>query len=339
VSGLGHGTDEKLMDRRQFIYLSGSTVAMASLGASRRSLHACGSTSKTIQREMTAMEFRSIRKFINTNQGRIAYVERGEGPAALFLHGFPLNSFQWRGVIPQLSATRRCVAPDLLALGYSEVAASQSVGPHAQVDMLAQLLNNLSIPSADIIANDSGGAIAQLFVTRYPDRARSLLLTNCDTEPDSPPPAILPVIELARAGKFADEWLVPWLADKALARSETGLGGQCYANPAHPTDEAIETYLGPLVSSPQRKALTNAYAIALDPNPLAGIESALKHGRVPTRIVWGTADRIFSQASPDYLNRTVGNSLGARRVAGAKLFFPEEIPELIVEEANWLWSL
>jgi haloalkane dehalogenase len=312
---------------------------MASLGAIRRFLHACGSTSKTIQREMTALEFRSARKFINTDQGRIAYVDRGEGPAALFLHGFPLNSFQWRGVIPQLSATRRCVAPDLLALGYSEVAAGQSVAPHAQVDMLAQLSNKLSIPSADIVANDSGGAIAQLFVTRYPDRARSLLLTNCDTEPDSPPPAILPVIELARAGKFADEWLVPWLADKALARSEKGLGGQCYANPVHPTDEAIETYLGPLVSSPQRTALTNAYAIALDPNPLAGIESALKHGHVPTRIVWGTADRIFSQASPDYLNHTVGNSLGARRVAGAKLFFPEEIPELIVEEANWLWSL
>jgi pimeloyl-ACP methyl ester carboxylesterase len=193
---------------------------------------------------MTVLEFRSTRKFINTDQGRIAYVDRGEGPAALFLHGFPLNSFQWRGVIPQLSATRRCVAPDLLALGYSEVAAGQSVAPHAQVDMLAQLLNKLSIPSADIVANDSGGAIAQLFVTRYPDRARSLLLTNCDTEPDSPPPAILPVIELARAGKFADEWLVPWLADKALARSEKGFGGQCYANPANPTDEAIENLLG-----------------------------------------------------------------------------------------------
>jgi pimeloyl-ACP methyl ester carboxylesterase len=93
------------------------------------------------------------------------------------------------------------------------------------------------------------------------------------------------------------------------------------------------------VSSPQRKALTNAYAIALDPNPLAGIESALKHGHVPTRIVWGTADRIFSQASPDYLDHTVGNSLGVRRVAGAKLFFPEETPEVIVEEASWLWSL
>jgi pimeloyl-ACP methyl ester carboxylesterase len=287
---------------------------------------------------MTALEFRSTRRFITTDQGRIAYVERGKGQGALFLHGFPLNSFQWRGVIPRLSAGHRCVAPDLLALGYSEVADGQSVAPHAQVEMLAQFLDRLSISSVDIVANDSGGAIAQLFVTRYPGRARSLLLTNCDTEPDSPPPAVVPVVALARAGKFADEWLVPWLRDKTLARSEKGLGGQCYANPMQPTDEAIELYLGPLVSSPQRKALTNAYAMALDPNPLAGIESALKHCNVPTRIVWGTADRIFSQASPDYLDHTMGHSLGVRRVAGAKLFFPEEMPDLIAEEATRLWN-
>src|SRR5260370_38401658 len=124
--------------------------------------------------------------------------------------------------------------------------------------MLKAVLDSLSISTVDLIANNSGGAVAQLFVTHYSQRVRTLLLTNCDTEPDSPPAAVLPVIELARAGKFADEWLVPWLAGKGLARSEKGLGGQRYANPAHPTDEAIEGYLGPPVRSLQRKALHTA---------------------------------------------------------------------------------
>jgi haloalkane dehalogenase len=295
--------------------------------------------STTNPRAISAVEFRSIRKFLTTDHGRIAYIERGTGPAALFLHGFPLNGFQWRGVIPQLSKMRRCVAPDFLALGYTEVAPGQSVAPHAQLGMLVEFLDKLSIGPVDVVANDSGGAVAQLLVSRHPGRVRSLLLTNCDTEPDSPPSAVVPVIDLARAGKFADEWLVPWLADKALARSEKGLGGQCYANPAHPTDDAIETYLRPLVTSPERRALTNAYAAALAPNPLTGIATALKNCHVATRIVWGTADKIFSPASPDYLAHTVGNSLGVRRVRGAKLFFPEEMPEVIVEEAGWLWSL
>jgi len=150
---------------------------------------------------------------------------------------------------------------------------------------------------------------------------------------------VLPVIELARAGKFADQWLVPWLADKALARSEKGLGGQCYANPAYPSDEAIETYLTPLVRSPKRKALTNAYAMALAPNPLAGIEADLKHCNAPTRIVWGMADKIFSNSDADYLAHTFPNCTGIRRLSEAKLFFPEERPDVIVEEAARLWSV
>ena len=301
------------MNRREFVCLSAGAITMSALGVHDPECYASGATSAPGLHEMSVAEFHSAQKFTTTDQGRIAYIDNGNGPAALFLHGFPLNSFQWRGVIPQLSKM--------------------------QLKMLVQLLDKLSISSIDIVANDSGGAIAQLFVAHHSDRVRSLLLTNCDTEPDSPPAAVLPVIELARAGKFADEWLAPWLSDKALARSEKGLGGQCYANPAHPTDAAIETYLRPLVSSPERKALTNAYAIALTPNPLAGIESALRKSHVATRIVWGTADKIFSQASPDYLARTVGNSLGIRRVSGAKLFFPEEMPNVIVEDARWLWSL
>jgi pimeloyl-ACP methyl ester carboxylesterase len=285
-----------------------------------------------------ATGWRAARRHADTPFGRIAYVERGVGPGALFLHGFPLNGFQWRGAIDRLSAQRRCIAPDFLALGYTEVSAGQSVAFDAQAAMLESLLDTLSVDRVDVIANDSGGAIAQLFVTRHPERVRTLLLTNCDCEPDSPPPAVLPVIRMARAGTFADKWLAPWLADKTLARSDRGLGGLTYTWRTHPTDEAIECYLGPLVSSPERKALVHAYARALTPNPLAGIEPALRRCAVPTRIVWGTGDDIFSPASPGYLDRTCGNSRGVRTVADAKLFWPEEFPEIIAEEARQLWS-
>jgi pimeloyl-ACP methyl ester carboxylesterase len=288
---------------------------------------------------VTAAEFNRMRKFADTRFGRIGYIDRGEGEAALFLHGFPLSSFQWRDVIDRLHTHRRCIAPDFLALGFTEVAHGQSVAPAAQVAMLATLLNQLSVKSVDIIANDSGGAVAQLFVVRYPERVRTLLLTNCDTEPDSPPPAVMPVIELARNGRFVEEMIAPQVKDHASARVGSGLGGLCYSDPTHPTDEAIDQYLAPIASSPERKALGDAYAIALAPNPLAGIEPKLKQCKVPTRIVWGTADNIFSQESAAYLDRTLGNSKGVRRVPGAKLFFPEEHPELIAEEARKLWTI
>jgi pimeloyl-ACP methyl ester carboxylesterase len=280
-----------------------------------------------------------MRRYAGTRFGKIAYVERGTGAAALFLHGFPLNSFQWRGALERLSAHRRCIAPDFLAMGYTEVAEGQSVAPDAQVAMLMELLDTLSISTVDIVANDSGGAVAQLFVARHRHRVRTLLLTNCDTEPDSPPPALQPVIEMSRAGTFVDQWLARWLADKALARSQQGIGGMCYTDPAHPTDEAIEYYFGPLVGSPHRKALVHAYALALEHNPLEGIQAALRESNVPARIVWGTGDTIFSPSSPGYLHRTFGKSRGVRLLPGRKLFWPEELPEVVAEEARLLWGI
>jgi haloalkane dehalogenase len=285
-----------------------------------------------------AKRYDKERRFAHTPFGRIAYIDRGAGSAALFLHGFPLNSFQWRGAIDRLSTLRRCLAPDFMGLGHTEVAADQSVAPAAQADMLAAFLDHLSVHDVDLIANDSGGAVAQLFVTRYPQKVRSLLLTNCDVETDSPPSALQPVIDSARAGVYPDLWLEPWLNHKDVARLPSGLGGMCYSNPAHPTDAALVQYLAPLVATPGRKALVNRYVLGLTPNPLAGIAPLLKKFTAPTRIAWGMSDTIFSAGSPDYLAGLLPRFAGIRRVGEGKLFFPEEYPDIIAAEARLLWE-
>lgn len=327
------------MYRREFFQVIGGAAGAIALSGCASYGGSETSTPSSRGAELNAARFNAARRFAATSFGKIAYVERGAGPAALFLHGFPLSSFQWRGALDRLSPYRRCIAPDFLGLGFTQVAPGQSVAPDAQVAMLVELLDALSVTSVDLVANDSGGAVAQLFLVRHPGRVRTLMLTNCDAENDSPPPALLPVIELAREGKFADAWLAPWLADKALARSAEGLGGMCYTYPTNPSDEAIEQYLAPVLRSPETKAQLHAYAVALAPNPLAGIEAELERSTVPTRIVWGTGDTIFSRESPAYLDRTFPNSRGVRSVEGAKLFFAEEFPDLIAEEARRLWGV
>ena len=325
------------MHRRQF-------MAAAAGGAAAGLLSACGASLKprTVEsgsgKATDAAAWSAARRFAPLKFGKIAYVERGSGDAALFLHGFPVSSFQWRGAFDRLAGVRRCVAADFLGLGFTQVAPGQSPAPSQQVEMLAALLDSLSISTVDLFGNDSGGAVAQLFTVRYPQRVRTLLLTNCDVEPDSPPPALQPVLAAAREGKFAETWIAPSVANTSLARTKDGLGGATFTYPQNPTDEAIGQYLAPLVSSPERKKLTDAYALALDPNPLAGIEASLKQCKVPTRIVWGTGDTIFKQDDADYLDHLLPNSRGVRRIPGAKLFWPEEFPDVIAEEARKLWS-
>lgn len=323
------------MDRRGFLAASAGMLASGML---------VGCASPMANRvapgvaELDAAAFHRVRRYTATRFGNIAYVERGAGPAALFLHGFPLNSFQWRGALERLSPYRRCIAPDFLGMGYTQVADGQSCAPETQADMLLALLEALSVSSVDVVANDSGGAVAQLLAARHRDRVRTLLLTNCDTEHDSPPPALLPVIELAKEGKFVGEWLGRWHADRTLARSSDGIGGMCYADPAHPTDEAIDTYFSPLLSTKQRTDNAHAYAIALERNALAGIGPELRRCKVPTRIVWGTGDTIFSASSPRRLDHAFGHSRGVRFLEGSKLFWPEERPDVIAEEARRLWN-
>jgi haloalkane dehalogenase len=296
----------------------------------------------TIRRYRTPSEaeaFRSARRFATTPFGKIAYVERGTGHVALFVHGFPLNGFQWRGALDRLSQHRRCILLDWMASGYSEIPEGQHVTPADQAAMIRAFLDALSIRTADFVVNDSGGMITQLFAVRFPERVRSILFTNCDTEPDSPPAVVLPIIQQAREGTFADKAFLPWLADKSSARGPNGLGALCYMDPAHLTDDAIDYYLSPFVSSPLRKSQINAWTRSLAPNPLAGVEPALKRIKAPVRILWGTGDTIFSPASADYLDRVFPNSRGVRRISNAKLFFPEELPDVIAEEARGLWGV
>jgi haloalkane dehalogenase len=324
------------MQRRDLLAVSvGAFVASAIGGAAFGRPASAPSPSED---DAAARRHDRQRRFAETAFGRIAYIDRGTGPAALFLHGFPLSSFQWRGAIDRLSAHRRCLAPDSMGLGHTEVAPGQSVTPAAQADMVAAFLDRLAIPEVDLISNDSGGAVAQLFVSKHPQRVRTLLLTNCDVETDSPPAALLPVIELARSGLYPDLWLEPWLHHKEVARSPTGLGGMCYSDPAHPTDAALDQYLGPLVASAARKALVNRYTLGLTPNPLQGIAPLLRECTVPTRIVWGMSDTIFSPGNPDYLAGILPRVTGIRRIQKAKLFFPEEYPDIIAEEARLLWN-
>ena len=100
------------------------------------------------------------RTFIETPSGRVSYVENGEGPVALFVHGVLLNGYLWRHQLAGLADQRRCIAVDLLAHGSSEIKPTQDVSFDAQAIMLAQFLDALDIDQVDLVGNDSGVGIA-----------------------------------------------------------------------------------------------------------------------------------------------------------------------------------
>src|SRR5262249_27467550 len=129
---------------------------------------------------MNAPEFQSLRKFADTRSGRVAYVERGSGPVALFVHGFPLCGYQWRHALAEVSSLRTCIAPDMMGLGYTETPSSQDLSFESQANMLAEFLDARLISQVDLVGNDTGAGVSQVFLALHPNRVRSLTLTNCE---------------------------------------------------------------------------------------------------------------------------------------------------------------
>ena len=81
-----------------------------------------------------------------------------------------LNKHLWRHQLSGLSDIRRCIAVDLLAHGDTEIAPSQDVSVTANAQMLKEVLDALQIEQVDLVGNDSGGGIAQIFAALNPER-------------------------------------------------------------------------------------------------------------------------------------------------------------------------
>src|SRR6202049_5209900 len=199
---------------------------------------------------------------VETHSGRISYTSAGSGPVALFVHGVVLNKHLWRHQLTGLSDLRRCIAVDLVAHGDTEIAPDQDVSVTANAKMLKEVLDALKIDQVDLVGNDSGGGIAQIFAALNPERVRTLTLTNCDTHDNWPPEAFKPFVDMAVAGGLRDT-LHAMLGDKAIYRSPSALG-PAYERPEDVSDEDIEIYLRPLVRSEQRTRDLQRFLAAFD---------------------------------------------------------------------------
>ena len=282
---------------------------------------------------MDIATFHARRRFADVKSGRIAYFEQGQGPAALFLHGVPINGYHWRHVIDRVQHKRRCIAIDLMGLGYSEISASQDVSFTAQAHMVAEVLDALRIEQVDLVGNDSGGAVAQIFAAHYPHRLTSLVLTNCDVHDGWPPPQVLPIMEHARNGTLAP--IFQAMADRPdLARERYAAGHSAplfrsYADPGVLTDDVIRLYLRPLVSSQQRIEAFQRYWLGFDNAQTVAVHSALKTLQVPTLIVWGLKDIFFDRKWAYWLEGTIPGARRVVEVEDARLFFPEDRPDTL----------
>lgn len=264
----------------------------------------------------------SRRGQIRIATGPVSYIDTGgPGRPALFIHGGLTSSYLWRNVIDQLDGQRRCVALDLPMHGQTPAHPDLDWSLTGLAGFVAGCCDALSLDHIDLVANDTGGAVAQVFATRDPDRLATLTLTNCETHNNMPPKALLPTVLLARAGLLAP--MSRRLA-RDIPKARKRVYGMGYQDISKLPEEIARVWLGAAYGTPESARQLQRFAASMSSRELLAIEPELARLQVPTLIVWGTKDIFFRRKWAYWLRDTIPGAREVVEIEGARLFFPDE---------------
>ncbi|MEU7853710.1 alpha/beta hydrolase [Nonomuraea sp. NPDC049141] len=262
----------------------------------------------------------------------ISYVDVGEGPVALFVHGVGTSSYLWRNVIAELRDERRCVAIDLPLHGGS--APRDDLSIPALAEAVAELCAELGLDQVDLVANDTGGAVAQVFAVRHPERLRSLTLTNCDVHTNTPPESFKPTVDLAARGELAPLTAAVLDQPELLAQTAFGDGYERIDDPA----DLVDHFLRPIFDKPGGPLAFERLLTSIDAKDMVAIEPLLTVLAVPTLVVWGTGDVFFDVSWAHWLRDTIPGVKEVVEIEGGRLFFPDERAGELVPHLRRFWG-
>lgn len=118
--------------------------------------------------------------YVEVDDLRIAFIDEGEGPALLLLHGEPSWSFLYRRMIPPLlEAGFRVLAPDLVGFGRSDKPTSpDDYSYQRHVDWTSAWLHQVGVDEITLFGQDWGGLIGLRLVADEPDRFARVAAAN-----------------------------------------------------------------------------------------------------------------------------------------------------------------
>lgn len=220
----------------------------------------------------------------------LSFLDEGEGPIIVMLHGNPTWSFYYRNLVRLLRDRYRVIVPDHMGCGLSDKPQHYPYTLKTHIDNLEILLAKRNIEKFSLVVHDWGGAIGLGLAVRYPHRLQSLVLLNTAAFRS---PRIPLRIRICR---------VPILGD-LIVRGFNGFAhGALYMAVAKRMTPAIaQGYLEPYDSWKHRIALLRFIQdIPLHPqdaswSDLMIIEEGLQQFQdIPILILWGGKDFCFN---------------------------------------------
>ncbi len=280
---------------------------------------------------MTTLETSGLRDgYAELGDVRLHYVEAGEGPLVVLIHGFPEFWFSWRFQIPALAAAGfHVVAPDMR--GYNLSSRPRSVTDYRSDRVAADVGNLIRERGADrafLVGHDWGGWIAWATAINHPEVVERLAVLN------APHPRRF-LRGLRRPRQLARSWYMlffqlPWLPERLARANRWAPFRFAFDRDARPeafTEQQIERYVEAWGQPGAPTAMINYYRAAFRqarrPRERPGQVQA------PTLVIWGERDRYLGAELADPDRADVPNLERVARLPDASHWVQHDEPELV----------
>ncbi len=215
---------------------------------------------------------------------RLHYLEAGEGPPVLFLHGWPTSAQLWRHVLPRVGRTHRAIALDLPGFGRSDKPLDQRYSFGFFERTIDAFLRQLELDRVGLVVHDLGGPAGLYWAINHVDKVRELAILNTLCFP-----------EMSWAVKaFVLATFIPGV--RSYLSSPRGVAQAIrfgVVNKERITADVARIYSEPFEDGDARKALLKA-GQGLSPRRFRELGEGLsKLEGIPVQLLYGERDRIL----------------------------------------------
>ncbi len=256
------------------------------------------------------------------------YLDEGNGPIVLLLHGNPTWCFYYRGLIKELRARFRVIAPDYIGCGLSD-RPDHSFRAVDRIAQLKELLQALQVDKFSLVMHDWGGPIGTGLAVDAPDRVVSLVYLNTTLTET----AALPDIIKRAAAPFPGKILTKYTTHFIRLMLNFGVRKSL-------PFEVAQGYLLPYRRAHQRSAIWDFVADipfkSSHPTYHDMFEMAAKLPQLqdkPIKIIWGLKDPCFHR---EMLNKVAQHFPQADvvEIADASHLVLEDAADLVIPAIN-----
>jgi epoxide hydrolase 4 len=263
------------------------------------------------------------------------YVEAGNGPLVVLLHGFPEFWFGWRLQIAQLAAAGfRVVAPDLRGYNLSSRPRGiKAYGADKLADDVYGLIHALGAESAFLVGHDWGGTVAWTTAMNHPEVVDRLVILDA-AHPRKLQKGLFNPRQLLRSWYFFF-FTLPWLPER-IVRARRFRFFRHFLRDARPafTPAEMDRYVEAWSQPGAATGMIDYYRNSVLTPPWKAW-NAIRPISAPTMVIWGTRDRYLGPKLAEPERNDVPNLERVVRLADASHWAhhdeAERVNELLVD--------